>query len=250
MMIELQNTLSTIDRLEQFLSEGPSLLEKIDQHMKEEEEKVLSKKRKLEDLQKERRQEEGDLQLLNSRLEKYKDQLMAVKSNKEYTVMLQEIEQCEKDIEKEEEDIIRKMYEIDSLQNEVREVEENFKKARKSLEEQKANTEKDLSRAEQEIENLKRRREELQKGLPEDLLEEFTKILSIRGGMAVTRARDGICEACKIRIRPQVYIEVKSNSKIINCDHCDRFLYWEERSKKEGKSESEGDEAATTEYKD
>ena len=51
--------------------------------------------------------------MLQSKLEKYKEQSMAVKSNKEYQAILHEIELCEKEIEKAEEEVIVKMYEID-----------------------------------------------------------------------------------------------------------------------------------------
>ncbi len=246
MIIELQDAVSTIERLEQLISDGPSILEEIDRQMKEEEDKFLSKTAKLDSLQKERRQQEGDLQLLNSKLEKYKDQLMAVKSNKEYTAMLHEIELCEKEIEKLEEDIIVKMYEIDSLQNEVKSSEEDFKKTKKALEDKKENTEQSIDNAEKEIESLKIKKEELEKALPEDLLKKFSRILTIRDGLAIARAQDGICQACKIRIRPQVYIEIKSGSELISCDNCDRFLYWSEETNAKKDSESKGNEATTS----
>lgn len=246
-LIELQKTLSRIEYLENFISEGPSLLENIDNSIKEEEESFQKKKDTFETIQKDKRQQEGDLQLLHAKLEKYKEQIMAVKSNKEYTAMRHEIELCEKEIEKAEEEVIVKMYEIDSLEKELKEEEAVFQKDKKTLEEKKSNTEKELKDAEVEIEELRTKKEELEQSLPSDVLEEFNNILSIRGGIALARAKDGICEACKIRVRPQVYIEVKKGNELRRCDNCNRYLYWEENSNRKKESSDKGNEAAATE---
>lgn len=246
MMIELQKALSTIERLDRFISEGPSVLEEMGQKIKEEEERFLAKKSRLESLQKEKREQEGNLQMLNTRLEKYKNQIMSVKTNKEYTAMLHEIELCTKEVESVEEDVIVKMYEMDSLENEIKSEEENFIKTKKMLEDKKKNTEQELKDAEKETESLKIKKEELKQSLPEDLLQEFFKIFSIREGLAVAIAKDGICQSCKLRIRPQVYIELKSNNQVVSCENCDRFLYWDENPNEEKESKNEGDEATAT----
>jgi predicted nucleic acid-binding Zn-ribbon protein len=34
-----------------------------------------------------------------------------------------------------------------------------------------------------------------------------------------------MCEACKVRLRPQVFQEIRKNDQIIACDACQRVLY-------------------------
>ena len=228
MLIDLQKAISRIEYLEHFISDGPSILEDIDKNIKEEEEAFQNKKDAFETIQKNKRQQEGNLQLLQSKLEKYKEQSMAVKSNKEYQAILQEIELCEKEIEKAEEDVIVKMYEIDKLESELKKDEKEHIKAKKALEEKRKNTEQELADAEIEIVKLKAKKEDLEKSLPEDVLEEFNNILSIRDGVAISLAKNGICQACKIRVRPQVYLELKTSDKLQSCDNCNRYLYREE----------------------
>jgi predicted nucleic acid-binding Zn-ribbon protein len=228
MLIDLQKALSRIEYLERFISDGPSILEDIDKNIKEEKETFQNKIDTFETIQKDKRKQEGNLQLLQSKLEKYKEQSMAVKSNKEYQAILHEIELCEKEIEKAEEDVIVKMYEIDKLKSELKKDEGEHLKVNKALEEKRKNTEQELADAEKEIEELKAKREDLEKSLPEDILGEFNNILSIRDGVAIALAKDGICQACKIRIRPQVYLEVKTSEKLLSCDNCNRYLYREE----------------------
>ena len=47
-----------------------------------------------------------------------------------------------------------------------------------------------------------------------------------RNGVAVAEARDGVCTICHVRLRPQVFNTVRRNEQIIQCDHCNRILYF------------------------
>jgi len=48
-----------------------------------------------------------------------------------------------------------------------------------------------------------------------------------RKGIAVTMAtRDGLCSVCHVRLRPQVFQLVRQNDQIIQCDSCQRILYY------------------------
>ena len=38
--------------------------------------------------------------------------------------------------------------------------------------------------------------------------------------------RDGLCSACHVRLRPQVFQQVRTNGQIIQCDSCQRILYY------------------------
>ena len=39
-------------------------------------------------------------------------------------------------------------------------------------------------------------------------------------------ARDAICTICHVRLRPQVFNNVRRNDSIIQCDSCQRILYF------------------------
>jgi hypothetical protein len=47
-----------------------------------------------------------------------------------------------------------------------------------------------------------------------------------RQGIAVAEAKDGICTICHVRLRPQVFNEVRRNDAIVQCDSCQRILYF------------------------
>ena len=47
-----------------------------------------------------------------------------------------------------------------------------------------------------------------------------------RKGIAVVAARDERCSECHVRMRPQVFVHVRQNNGIIQCDSCQRILYY------------------------
>ena len=47
-----------------------------------------------------------------------------------------------------------------------------------------------------------------------------------RRGVAMAEARDEMCQVCQMRIRPQLFQEIKRNDSIIACDACQRILYY------------------------
>jgi hypothetical protein len=54
----------------------------------------------------------------------------------------------------------------------------------------------------------------------------FDLVSSRRHGVALAEARDGICTICHVRLRPQVFNTVRRNDEIVQCDSCNRILYF------------------------
>jgi predicted nucleic acid-binding Zn-ribbon protein len=54
----------------------------------------------------------------------------------------------------------------------------------------------------------------------------FELVSKRRNGVAVAEARDGICTICHVRLRPQVFNTVRRNEEIVQCDSCNRILYF------------------------
>jgi predicted nucleic acid-binding Zn-ribbon protein len=59
------------------------------------------------------------------------------------------------------------------------------------------------------------------------LLLRYEMIFSRRGGIAVTEARGGTCQGCRMRLPPQLYNEVQKHLQVNYCPNCQRILYFE-----------------------
>src|SRR5262249_8323038 len=62
--------------------------------------------------------------------------------------------------------------------------------------------------------------------LPAALVSTFELVASRRNGIAISEARAGICTICHVRLRPQVFNTLLKNEQILQCDHCNRILYY------------------------
>jgi predicted nucleic acid-binding Zn-ribbon protein len=58
-------------------------------------------------------------------------------------------------------------------------------------------------------------------------LDLFERVLKARQGIAVALAVNGHCSICHVRLRPQVYNTIITNDSIVQCDSCQRVLYFD-----------------------
>ena len=75
-------------------------------------------------------------------------------------------------------------------------------------------------------------------GISPQVLAVFDLVSKRRNGVAVSEARDGICTICHVRLRPQVFNTVLRNEEIMQCDHCQRILYYVPRTPSAGDAPS------------
>ena len=54
----------------------------------------------------------------------------------------------------------------------------------------------------------------------------FEGLAKNRKTTALSQAIDGLCIECRVRLRPQVFAEVRRNDAIRQCDNCQRILYF------------------------
>ena len=45
--------------------------------------------------------------------------------------------------------------------------------------------------------------------------------------VAVAEAKDDTCQLCHVKLRPQMFVDVKLNDQLIQCPSCSRILYFE-----------------------
>jgi predicted nucleic acid-binding Zn-ribbon protein len=75
------------------------------------------------------------------------------------------------------------------------------------------------------LESYLSERKTIEPSVSADLLTRYERVRKFRGGIGVAPAKDYMCDACKVRLRPQVFQEIRKNDQIIACDACQRVLY-------------------------
>ncbi len=175
---------------------------------------------------KHRRHLEGEVETSRQKLSKYKDQLMSVKTNKEYQAMLAEIANCDKEISAKEDQILERMILIDEWTEKQRAAKRELDAREKEISAKRQELEAFRIQSESEMGQLEGQRSVLRQRLSSELVELYERIATARHGVAVAPALDQSCQGCHVRLRPQLFNEVKTNLQIIRCESCSRILYY------------------------
>ena len=225
-----------IQEMEREKRQIPQSVTSLEEELRKEEEKVGGEKAELEALQKERRQKEKDLEEEVDRVKKTEARMFEIKTNKEYQAVLKEIENAKRFNRQREEEILDILERLEEMQKRVARGEEELEEKRRRLQGQVADLRRKEVAFDQEMEDEVRQRGEREKGIPPELLSKYHRLLEKRHGVAVARAIQGVCQACNMNLRPQLYIELQRQDSLILCPNCSRILFWENGTPKAGET--------------
>jgi predicted nucleic acid-binding Zn-ribbon protein len=173
-----------------------------------------------------RRAIEKDVAIVQSRLSKFRDQLMAVKTNREYQTMQKEIEVAQAEVRSMEEKILERMLEADDLTAAVKRLEAALLSDEKAVDADTRALASEVADLTALVDRIAVERAALVRALDPQVLALFETVSQRRSGIGVAEARDGICTICHVRLRPQVFNTVRRNEEIVQCDTCQRLLYF------------------------
>ena len=225
-LIRLQHLESAADDARRRIADHPARTQALDTRLQAMRDVVGGVKARLTAAADKRRAEEKEVAAVQARLARYKDQLLEVKTNREYTAMLHEIETAQNDIRTREDRILEVMMESDELNASLKKSEGELKAAEKEVAAERAVLETEMTGLQAEIDRTTSDRQTLVAEIDRQVLLIFETTARGRKGVAVAEARDGLCTICHVRLRPQVFNEVRKNESIIQCDSCRRILYF------------------------
>ena len=232
-LLRLQEVVLTIENLNRKLAAVPSLLQDLDQSLARHRADLAKARDDLGTRQKDRRKLEGDLQSIEARISKYQGQLMEVKTNKEYTAMLHEIEAVKKERDAVDTMTLEAMEAADVLETGIKQKEAALTEETKRVAAAQAVLQADQADLESKRAGIETERTGIEAEIPTELVAEFKRISRSRGGVAVARVADGLCRGCSVRIQPRIIQQIRRDEGILRCDSCKRFLYYLEEKRAE-----------------
>lgn len=225
-LIQLQDIDLAADRARRRIAELPAAQQALDGRVAEKTAQVTRVKERIAAGQVARREVEKELAVVQGRLSKFKGQLMEVKTNKEYQAMQKEMATAEHDVRAHEDTLLEHMEQAEMLAAELKEAESALKAEQAVVTRDQKVLEAERVEIEQELVRLTAARTEVISTLSRDVLDLFERVAHGRKGVAVAEARDGLCTVCHVRLRPQVFNEVRRNDALHQCDSCTRILYY------------------------
>jgi len=227
-LIELQGYDARIAALDAEATRLPKQIEAIQASLAEAKKTLETLKVKIDAGRKDLRAKEKDLEVIAAKRTKQEARLYEVKTNKEYSAALLEIEESKQ--EKTEEEILALMELQERLGGEIREAEVRFKTREEQGRQDEAIVRKKLAAVEQELTGVRGERTTRARDLPAALLGDYERICKARGGIAVAAVSPtAICGGCRVTIRPQAILELRAGTTVLmRCESCGRYLYWQE----------------------
>jgi hypothetical protein len=225
-LIELQRVDVEINATNSLLDAVPAQLEAIDQAIRLTAEIVAQAKEKLAANQKKRRDLEGEVKSFKEQAAKFKRQLNDVKTNKEYSALLKEIEEAQHKVDAIEEEILNQMIAADDVEKEIKAAQERQAEEESRLRKDRETILAEKAALETKKGGLTREREAVFPSIPAEPLRLYLRIVKKMGGVALSPVTDDFCSICQMRVRPQMLDDLMAMKETILCEACGRILYW------------------------
>jgi predicted nucleic acid-binding Zn-ribbon protein len=225
-LIELQDIESRAAIATKAVAEAPGRIAALDALLQSATAALAAAKQSLADNQSHRRSIDKDLISAQQRQEKYREQLMAVKTNDEYRAMQHQIEAVGAEVLQHEERVLVSMLEADEVNASIKKAEAALKAAQAKVAQERAAIENEVKAHQAALTECNATRTRVIAALDnKGVIDTFQRIAKVRG-TAVARAEGERCTICQVRLRPAVFATVRTNDQIVQCDSCQRILYF------------------------
>ncbi len=225
-LIDLQALDARIGALEGDLARLPREIAAVHAAVNEAREAVESSKARLDIARKSQRVKETDLEDNRVKRQKFEGQLYQVKTNKEYSAVLSEIEEVKQEKARIEEEILGFMEQQELAAADVKDAEARFKTREAEGRSEETTLTQKLRGVEADLAVVRSERGQLARELPPLVLADYDKILRHRGVAIVEVTKPNFCGGCHVTMTPQRLQELRQQSTLLHCESCGRYLYW------------------------
>jgi uncharacterized protein len=227
-LVELQKIDEEIYRYKKELEERPAQLAVLAQQFEAKKAALKALEEKLKNIQVARKSLEIDLQSKEDAILKNNAQLSLLKTNKDYSTKLGEIEGIKADKSLVEEKILLSYDEADSVSAQINKEKTVVAEEEKKYLSQKKEVDDSVKEFEEKIKALDIQRHQITPDVAKPNLERYERILANKHGLAIVPVVRGSCSGCHMNVPQQVINEIKTHDKLILCEMCARILYLEE----------------------
>jgi predicted nucleic acid-binding Zn-ribbon protein len=214
------------------MSELSKEIASLPKHIAEIEKKLEAHQRKLDAdraaqtaNQKDRKKFEGDIQMQDQKISKFKDQMLQAKTNDQYKAFQNEIGFCEAEIHRSEDRILDLMSESEALEKNVKAAELALKAEKGEVDAEKQQARERTDADQKGLDEMEATRKSIVAAMNADVYKNYERIRSRRGA-AVAEVVAGRCSVCHIMVRPQRLQDLKHGDQVLFCESCQRIIYY------------------------
>lgn len=190
--------------------------------------KFEEKKKIVDELERNRRQQLGALELNEERAKRSQEKLEQIKTNQEFGALQKEIESLKKNSTVIQDNASKVTEELDRHKKELETHESALKELNAKLQSETAKISEETKSFDTELAKLQGQRKDAIVGIDTRFLNAYDKVRQGRNGMGLAPAVAGSCRGCNMRIPPQIYNELQRGTEMFTCPSCRRILVYKD----------------------
>ncbi len=223
-LVRLQKTDKELQALEELRGDLPQQVEEIKEQLEATRQSLAEKEAELGDVRKNKAMSEGELNDLQEKAKKYREQLYAVTSNREYDAITAETDAVAERISETENRILEFLEREDVLGQEITALQPQITELEEHLSQKETELQGKIRATEVEYEALQAQRKQLEESVGTRTIYQYERIRKGLGNNVVAELRNGACTGCFSYIPPQRQVEIKAMKQIHFCESCGRIL--------------------------
>ena len=226
-IVSLQKIDSQLQDIAELLGDLPGKVDALNNEESALIKSVEDGKARIKELEIEMSKFDGQMTDIRGKIDKHKDQLFLVTTNKQYDALQYEIDHLKAGLDDIEIKTLEYTEEKETLEERIKSEEENLETLSNDLIERREKLEVLMNESSEEKTKLEFQRDEKRKDIENTTLSRYDRIHAARNGISVIHVQGTACGGCGAFIPPQIISEVKAEKGSHTCDSCSRFLYWE-----------------------
>lgn len=176
--------------------------------------------------ERQRRSLERELEGSQAQLVKTQTKLRGVKTNKEYSAVLAEIDTGKQHIAALEDQILELMEVAESQRQKRQQQEHHVQRSEQELARQAERVRQAQAVLGEKVAAEEVERQHLVADVESDLYARYEQLSGMRDRQAVVLVQEGACGGCHLTVQPQLISELRRQDALITCPHCQRILLW------------------------
>ena len=224
-LVDLQKAEVAISNSEKELAGIDDRVNALNAELVDYQDRVSHQEQLLDDLKKQFRSDEDEVQMIETQVVKSKEKLGAVKTNKEYQSMLKEIDELKIKSSDLEDQMLEHLDRIESSEKDLTEKKADLADVSYEIQQKQDEIRKNADKQRVEMASMVQKRGEIWNDIEEKLRGVYENVKRQGNGIAMAEIIDGVCQACRMNIPPQLYNDLMRMDSIRMCPHCQRIMY-------------------------
>ncbi|MBW2568897.1 MAG: hypothetical protein JRD93_04265 [Deltaproteobacteria bacterium] len=227
-LVKLQKIETEVCGLKSTLSNVARKHDTLDAELREFKQSIDNEKSLFDELKKQYRLYESDVQTNLEQIKKSQANLRSIKTNREYQSLLKQIDELNVKNAQVEDEMLEVLDRIDKAEsniaarnNEYSMLEDRVVSDKEMIRQQSEHGNKMLAQFDMDFNDVAG-------SITPELLEKYEMIKTQKGGIAIVSVNDAVCGGCNMNITPQMYNELQRCDSLMFCPNCQRMIYYQQ----------------------